>query len=191
VARIYQTAGQFGADAVVRITADCPLVDPQLVDKMVAFYRQQAADCDYVCNVLPRTFPHGLDLEIISTASLARLSSEVTDPVYRENITTTIMENPDSYRVVNFNNDKNLASLRLTLDYPEDLELITKIFNNLHQEGRIFNLDDILGLFQRQPQLLDINRHRIDLAAINQIEGQEKNKTHFIRQEQLKNLIIY
>ncbi len=171
VSRIYETAKQFNADAIVRITGDCPLVDPAIVDKLVQTYRQ-AEEVEYVCNVLPPTFPDGLDVEVMSFAVLERLNREVTDPLYREWITTTIMENPDKFAIVNVANEQDDQSdFRLTVDYQEDLDLVAKIFEALHRDGEVFTWPDILKLYQTHPELPAINEKWIDTTMVQGIRS--------------------
>ncbi len=172
VDRIYRTAENFNAQAIVRITGDCPFVDPAVVDSLVRIYRQKAPTIDYVCNVLPPTFPDGLDVEVISLATLRGLFDEVKDPLYREWITITILENPNKFRIFNVKREPSLAAIRLTVDYPEDFELTERIIKNLHQEGKVFCLDDILKLFKSQPELLEINKNRVDMTIVNNIRSQ-------------------
>lgn len=173
VSRIYETAKKFKADAVVRITADCPLVDPYLVDKLVVRFKKDFPKIDYVCNILPPTFPDGIDIEVISFKALEKLYKEVKDPLYREWITTTIIENPDRYKIVNIKNKNNISYLRLTVDYAEDFELVEKIFGELHQEGDLFTLEDILNLFRKKPEFLKINEKHIDMTILNNLRSAE------------------
>ena len=173
VSRLYETAKKFSADAIVRITGDCPLVDPRIVDNLVEKYLKDSKNIDYVCNVLPPTYPDGMDVEIISSEILEKLDKEVKDQLYREWITTTIMENPDKYRILNVPYEKNISDLRLTVDYPEDFELAEKIFRSLHWEGKIFFLEDILRLFKKDPSLIEINKNRVDLGIINNVRSAE------------------
>jgi spore coat polysaccharide biosynthesis protein SpsF len=181
VSRIYETAKKFKADAIVRITGDCPLVDPALVDKMIKIYRKKSPNMDYVSNVLPPTFPDGSDIEIISTKTLKRLDREVKNPLYREWITTTIMENPKKFKIYTLKNGKNLSFLRLTVDYPEDFKLAKIIFSRLHKEDRVFSLKDILALLKKEPALIKINEKRVDKGLLNNIRSAEfhslKNKS--------------
>jgi len=170
--RLLKTARKFKADAIVRITGDCPLVDPSLVDKLVKIYRGKE-NIDYITNVLPPTFPDGIDIEIISTKTLERLDKEVKNPLYREWITTTIMENLDKFNILNISNEENLFHLRLTVDYLEDFELVEKIIGKLHQEGKIFYLRDILDLFKKEPNLIKINEKWVDNNLVNNIRSNE------------------
>jgi len=176
VSRIYETAKKFKAGAIVRITGDCPLVDPGLVDKMARIYRKKFPSIDYVANVLPPTFPDGSDIEIISFKTLERLNREVKNPLYREWITTTIMENPKKFKIYNLKNNKNLSFLRLTVDYPEDFKLAKIIFTKLHKEGKIFGLENILKLLKNKPRLIKINEKRVDQSVLNNIRSAEFHK---------------
>lgn len=180
IKRLLETAKKFSADAVIRVTGDCPLVDPEILDKMIKIYRNKAPEIDYVTNVLPPTFPDGIDIEIISTKTLESLDKEIKDPLYREYLTTTILENPYKFRVFNYASKKNLFHLRLTVDYPEDFELVKIIFTKLHKDGNIFVLEDILNLFKKEPGLIKINEKWVDKEIIGNIRGKA---FHNLKQE--------
>jgi len=173
VSRLLETAKKFSADAIVRITGDCPLVDPKMVDSLVEKYLKNPKNIDYVCNIFPPTYPDGMDIEIIPATTLKRLDKEVKNKLYREWLTTTMMENPDKYKIINVPYEKNISDLRLTIDYPEDFELAEKIFGSLHEEGKIFFMEDILELFKRDPGLTEINKNRVDQGIINNIRSAE------------------
>jgi spore coat polysaccharide biosynthesis protein SpsF len=185
ISRHFETVKKFKADALIRITGDCPLVDPVLVDKMVKEYRENHEKFDYVCNVFPATFPDGLDIDIIPFSTLERLNAEVKDPLYREWITTTLVENPKSFRIKNITNNPDLSNLRLTLDYEEDFELINNIFTKLHKDGKVFILKDILELFKKEPDLAKINEKRIDSTVVNNFRSKEFQN---LKQDSLNNL---
>ncbi len=171
IARLLNTARAFHADAIVRITGDCPLVDPTIVDRLVARYRESPDALDYVTNVFPPTFPDGMDVEVLPLATLERLDREVTDPLYREWITTTILKHPDAYRIANIADTGNHTNLRLTVDYLEDMALVEAIISRLHVPGKVFTLTDILALFEREPALVDINRMHVDGAIVDNIRS--------------------
>lgn len=162
ISRYLETANQFKADIIVRVTADCPLVDPQCVDEVVRAYRDVPA-ADYVSNSRPvATYPHGLDVELIPTSVLMRLSEEVNDPFRREWFTPNFFENPDRYRLVNVKAEKDWSSYRLTVDYQEDLELVRWVYQNLTPEdpGRVFGWKEILKLFEQYPERARKTRNR-------------------------------
>lgn len=162
VQRMALTAAVTGADALVRITADCPLVDPQLVDNVVLTWRRSRRDLEYVCNVFPRTFPDGLDVELLSRDVLERLDREVTEPFFRESLTKYIWEHAATFRHENLKYDEDLRRLRWTLDYREDLEFVEAVLQELGSESKGFAMRDVLALLERRPALRDKNRHLED-----------------------------
>lgn len=163
--RFYQTAKMFNASAIVRITADCPLVDPALVDKVINVFLKNKYD--YVSNARPTpSLPHGMDAEIFSFSLLERLWREIGNAVEREWFTPVISNNPDKYSIFCIKNDIDLSYLRLTVDYPEDLELVRFIYSRLYAEGRAFSLDDVLALASSNKGMFEINK------KYNEKEGQ-------------------
>jgi len=183
ISRLYQTAKKFKADAIVRITADCPLVDPNLIDKMVKIYRESYKRIDFMTNVFPPTFPDGLDIDISPYPILKKLNAEVKNPLFREWCTVYIMENPKKFRIYNFKNSANLSAMRWTVDYIEDLAFVRKVYDALNRKDKIFNMNDILAFLKRKPQVLKINEKRIDRTVIRGIRSgayhqlkQSKNK---------------
>jgi spore coat polysaccharide biosynthesis protein SpsF len=165
--RYYQAAKKFGADTIVRLTGDCPLLDPGLIDKAVRFFKK--GHFDYAANGLPPTLPDGMDVEVFTFRSLeaawkkARLASD------REHVTSYIWKNPKKFRIGRISEKNNLSHLRLTVDEPSDLRLVRKIFNRLYKKNKYFSLDDILGLLEENPRLLRIN------SAIVRNEGYSKS----------------
>ncbi len=111
--------------AVVRLTADCPLIDPQVVADVIAL--REARDADYATNVLPRTFPKGLDVEVMSAAALATAAAEATDPVEREHVTPFLYRRPERFRLANLRCPEPLGRERWTVDTPADLERVRGI----------------------------------------------------------------
>lgn len=170
VSRFYNTARKFKADAVVRITGDCPLVDPRLADKMVKIYRENHGKIDFMTNVFPPTFPDGLDIDILPILTLKRLNSELKNPLHREWLTAYIMENPEKFRIRNLKNSVNLSSVRLTVDYPEDLILVGEIFKALGEKND-FTADDIVKFLKENPHISKINANRIDKTIIGNIRS--------------------
>jgi len=158
VDRLYQTAKEYGANAIVRITGDCPLVVPLVVDKVIKYYLDGQDRFDYVSNINPRTYPDGLDTEIFSFQALERVWQEVTDSFRRERITTNFLEHPEKYRLGNVAHDRDLSYMRWTVDYQEDLDFVTEIYKRLYQEDKIFLMEDILSLLKKNPELMEINK---------------------------------
>lgn len=144
-----------GLDHVVRITADCPCVDPELVDRCVREHLETGAD--FTTNVLPRSYPHGLDTEVMSFAALTRAHRKATEPADREHVILYLEQNRDGQtRLHNVcaRADETDPELRLTLDCPEDYTLLCAVFDQL---GDGFGARDLVALFQRKLWLREIN----------------------------------
>jgi len=172
VDRFYQASVQFGADKVVRISADCPLIDPKITDSVIDFFIKNRDKYEYVSNARPfASYPHGLDVEVFSFRLLERLWKEIKDPFRREWFTTVIFENPKKYKVFCIKNKKDLSQIKLTLDYPEDLELVKYIYENLYSENRCFYLADILELLSKNEKIFEINKiYKKDEQYFNELK---------------------
>lgn len=151
--RYFQAAE--GLDHVVRITADCPCLDPELVDRCVREHLESGVD--FTTNVLPRSYPHGLDTEVMSYSALARAHHQATQPADREHVILYLEQNRDGLtRIHNVSAREGEADpeLRLTLDCPEDYTLLCAVFDQL---GDDFGARQLVDLFQRKPWLREIN----------------------------------
>lgn len=153
--RLYKTALKFKATAIVRVTSDCPLIDPEIVDMLVSKYLD--GKYDIVTNCYKHTFPHGLDAEVYSVNVLEKLSNEIKNLNLREWFVLYIKQNSAMFKILNVVHDGDLSKYRLTLDYPEDFELITTIYQQLYAKKGIFYMKDILNLLEKNPQLMEIN----------------------------------
>ena len=153
--RYYQAAKTFGVSTVVRITGDCPLIDPAVVNDTIRFFRSRKFD--YVSNVNPPTFPDGMDAEVFSFRALRKAWREASLPSEREHVTSFIWKHPRRFKIGNFASPKSYAHIRLTVDDPKDLILVKKIFYRLYPRKRFFTLQDIVQLLEAQPGLLKIN----------------------------------
>ncbi len=155
--RLYKTAIKFEASAIVRITADCPLVDPIIVDRLAHEFTVNEDKYDIVTNCKVRTFPHGLDVQIFSKNILEKMWKEIREPELREWFTFYIDKNPHLFRINNIPNHVDLSNLRWTVDYPEDFEFIKQVYKNLYKEGNAFSMQEVLDLLSKQPHLNQIN----------------------------------
>jgi spore coat polysaccharide biosynthesis protein SpsF len=167
--RYYRAARQTNAEVVVRLTADCPLIDPGLIDQVVtAFFggiapaakRQADLPWDFAANRLPppwkRTFPIGLDVEVCTLQVLERAWREATQPHQREHVMPYLYEQEGRFRVLVVDHDPDYGSLRWTVDTSEDLELVQQVY--AHFPGRDdFTWTEVLGLFEQHPELAQIN----------------------------------
>jgi spore coat polysaccharide biosynthesis protein SpsF len=158
--RCYQTANALDFDPIVRVTADDPLQDVNIIDRAIEIYLESAGKYDLVCNTLNPTYPEGLGAEVISFNSLKKIATESTDQSDREHITTYILNRPKEFRIYNLKNSKkNLASIRLTLDTKEDLELVKIIYDELYDPESYMTMEDIVGYILKHPNLLEVNRN--------------------------------
>lgn len=160
LSRYYEAANKFKTDIVIRITSDCPVIDPLIVDNMLEYFftENQLSALDYLSNVLPRTFPRGLDTEIISFNSLARSYNEATLQLEREHVTPYIYNHPEKFSIKYFVNEKNYSFHRWTVDTEKDFRLIEEIYKELYGKKELFLFEDILKLFDARPELIGINQ---------------------------------
>lgn len=142
-------------DIIIRITSDCPLIDPFVVDKVIEEHILN--NNDYTTNVLDCTYPDGLDCEVFNFSALkdtwinANLSSQ------REHVTLYIRDNPDRFKLGNVKNEIDLSDLRWTLDEKEDFIFINEVYKNLFRKDSFFTMNDIVELLNDKPELLEIN----------------------------------
>lgn len=153
--RLYRTAEEFRADAIVRVTGDCPLTDPEVVDLLVSAY-VAADDLDYVTNFRPPSFPHGLDAEVYPMRTLKRLWKEVKDPLYREWFPVYLWDHRDNFRISNVQHSPDLSHLRWTVDWEDDLTFVREVYARLGSEDE-FGMQEILALLDAEPELSQIN----------------------------------
>jgi spore coat polysaccharide biosynthesis protein SpsF len=133
------------AKAVVRLTADCPLTDPELIDRVVEHHH--AAGADYTSNTLgTRTYPHGLDVEVIRPDALVEAAERASDPYEREHVTPYIYRRPETFRLAGVARHESLASLRRTVDLPEDLAFVRDVYAKLYPFDPDFDSEAIAAL---------------------------------------------
>ena len=161
--RYYKAAKEFNANVIVRITSDCPLIDPNISDLVVETFLENK--CDYCCNNMPRTYPHGLDTEVFSFEALERAWREARKSYEREHVTPYIRESPDKFKIINVWNNVDLSNLRWTLDYQEDFEFITEIYKRLSPKKKIFYRQDILDVLNKEPWLIEINKKYVNVVG--------------------------
>ncbi len=159
LSRYYEAAVESNADTVVRITSDCPLIDPFIIDRVVNCYIEN--DYDLVTNAgldwTQRTYPRGLDVEVFSFNILKEAHEKAKKPYQREHVTPYIYENSEN--IFYYKNDVDYSKYRWTLDTEEDFELIKAIYKALYKGKHDFYFYDLLELLEKQPQLSKINEH--------------------------------
>ena len=160
LSRYYYAAKENEADEVVRITSDCPLIDPEITSGIIDFYFKNKNSFDYVSNTLERTFPRGLDTEVFSFKVLEKAFNEATLQRDREHVTAYIWDNQNMFSLGCYKNDVDYSKYRWTLDTEEDFELIKRIYVYLYPLKRdSFNMLSILDLYQKDKELVEINKY--------------------------------
>jgi len=152
--RYYQAARHVGAEAIVRLTADCPLLDPEVLEKVLAALR--SGSFDYVSNTLEPTYPDGLDAEAFGRGALERAWHEAVLRSEREHVTAYIWKHPDRFRLGSVRHHEDLSGHRWTVDEPQDLEFVRRVYTYLG--GKRFGMADVLSILREHPDVLEVNR---------------------------------
>ncbi len=153
--RYYQAARKYAAQVVVRCTSDCPLIDPVLVDQVVGQFLARWPEVDYACNRLPHyTFPRGLDTEVMSMAALERAWREDGDPAWREHVTPYLYLS-GKFRLHGIERQPDLSAYRLTVDTPEDLELLRLVYAHFGHDR--MSWQEVVTLLENRPDWMAIN----------------------------------
>jgi len=158
--RFVQALDEHGGDIGVRITSDCPFIDPALIDRGVRRLLTSDPPPDYLSNTLLRTYPRGYDFEVFLVKALRKAAREAVMAGEREHVTSFIYRHPDRFRLESLERPDPLASAewRVTLDTPEDWDVIRALFDRLAPANPLFGLDDVERLVAREPALLAANR---------------------------------
>lgn len=160
--RYYEAAKSLDTDVVLRVTADCPLIDPWVCADVLRL--RESADADFADNNTPPGWPHGLDCEAMTFAWLKRAHDEAVDPLDREHVTTYIRRHPDARRVSLRGPGGSLLNHRWTIDYPEDLDFLRALYVALPPEPPITGMNGILAVLDAHLEIAAINRTRHDLG---------------------------
>jgi spore coat polysaccharide biosynthesis protein SpsF len=162
--RYYQAAKEEKAEAIVRITSDCPLIEPLITDTTIRAFLERRPD--YASNVLRRTYPRGLDTEIMTWDALSRSWRQAREPYQREHVTPYIYENADQFTLHSVEGETDYSSYRWTLDEPEDMAFLSAVYERMEGDG-CFSWRDVLALLEREPGLIELNRH-VSQKALHQ-----------------------
>jgi spore coat polysaccharide biosynthesis protein SpsF len=156
--RFVAAAAAFDADAIVRVTADCPLIDPGLVDLVLAELLNHRDCCDYASNVAPRTFPRGLDVEALYRDTLLRIDRLARTPAEREHVTVLPRaERRQLFLVRSVTDGRDNSDLRWTVDTEADLEFVRTVYDALGLDGRVAPYREVLGYIRGHPELSKLN----------------------------------
>ena len=177
--RFYQASQLVnGIETIIRVTADDPFKDPEIIDLVYDRYLLEKAD--YASNTIVPTYPEGLDIEIFSYKSLKEAWLHAKLPSEREHVTPYIWKNKEKFKIISIENEKDLSFHRWTIDYKEDFEFVEKIFNNLYKKNQIFLMNDILEFLSNNTSIIprtnkDIIRNEGYLKSIKSENQLKRN----------------
>ena len=183
LARYYLAAQDFPAKHYVRITADCPLMDSQILDKVVNLHIE--GDYDYTSNILPPTFPDGMDVEVFKATSLKKAYKEAELPSEREHVTPYMRKYQNGYKTQNLKGEIDRSHIRLTVDTAEDFTLISKIINHFSEIKNDYHLDDVLSFLKENKELTQINK--MYKRNEGSLKSQKEDKIYLKNKESVKN----
>ena len=164
--RYYQCAKEYSVSTIVRIPSDKPLIDPEIVDKVISMFENNSYD--YITNFLPNpTFPSGTEVEIFSINALKKAWENAKLPSEKEHVTPYFSNHQDEFKITHIKNSENLSHLRWAVDKMEDLKLVRKIVSKIKK--RPILMKNIVDLFSKEPELTEINRN------VNRKEGDTKS----------------
>ncbi len=156
--RYVQTARLFSADAIVRITSDCPMIDAAVLDEVVTRFLEMRPQADYIANTYPhRVFPRGLDVEVVARDALERCHRQATAASHREHVTAYIYQNAEQFCVVNYAGNEDHSKHRWTVDTAEDLAFAERIYD--HFGAADFTWKQVLALVEANPDWMELNYH--------------------------------
>lgn len=156
--RYYRTVKQRGADVVVRITSDCPLIDPQVIDAAIRLFNIQRG-YDYISNVVQRTYPRGMDCEVFPFSLLEKIHRDATHAADREHVTLFVRLRPHLFHLGHLLYQTDESYYRWTIDAEDDFKLIREFFEHFYPQNPAFSLEDCLELVKRKPALSKLNEH--------------------------------
>lgn len=166
LSRYAEAAAEYKADYIVRICADSPLIDPGMIDEIIQEFLDKYPSCDYLSNTLKQTCPLGMNTEIFSFQALQTAHLKARLPYEREHVTPYIYSNPQLFSICQKHYQPDLSNFRLTVDMPEDFELVRTILEQLYLAKPGFSLSDVIAMLKEYPELYKINLH-IQQTQIN------------------------
>jgi spore coat polysaccharide biosynthesis protein SpsF len=152
LSRYYLAAQKYGFTTIVRLTADCPLIDPKIIDAVVSKYQNEG--CDYIGNTVPpesSTFPDGSDVEVFSFTALTKAYRECVDPAEREHVTFYFWKSDNGFKTIQFRHEEDWSNYRFTVDYPEDLEVVNFLISTLNKKNQFGYIDEIITMLDSNP----------------------------------------
>lgn len=190
--RYFLTAKNAQTDYIVRITSDCPCIDPQVIDKVIENHFENEAD--FTSNATQRTFPYGIDLSIFSFKLLEEAFQNARHTYEKEHVTTYFYKtHPDKFRlnVVSASEDMYAPDIRVTLDTPEDYTLLCAVYEFLYKENELFNIYDIIQLFKTRSWLKNINTNVRQKLVHNSLESELEEVMKYCKLQDLERAYRY
>lgn len=157
LSRFNGAAEELDAQLIVRITGDCPLIDPDIIDEVVKRFGEQWIDCQFATNAIPRSYPAGMEVECFTRQALRIAAAEATDPYDREHVTSFFYRNPDRFKPLSVVSEVNRSQERWTLDELQDFLLIKKVIEGLSKTHKSFRMNDIINILDSNPDWRDLN----------------------------------
>ena len=154
--RYYQASLAFPSDVIVRLTGDCPLIDPGLIDHVIDTHLK--GNNDYTSNCEPASFPDGLDVEVFNVSALKTAWENAVKPSEREHVTPFIRNHPELFSCGSVQHDTDLSNLRWTVDEKEDFMFVEKVYQALYKTNPAFTFKDILHYLEQHPEIAKINQ---------------------------------
>ena len=172
--RFYFCAEKYKADVIVRLTADDPLKDPDVIRKAIELF--ETGQYDYVSNTIHPTFPEGIDVEVFSFQALKKAYEESNLPSEKEHVTPYIYKNKEKFKLYNFEHECDISELRWTVDSQEDYQFMKCVYEELYKNpNELFSMQEVLQLLKRKPELSDINKgHRRNEGYLKSLKLEEK-----------------
>ena len=185
--RYYFAAKKNDLDIVVRITSDCPCIDPDIVDLVLETHLEK--NSDYTSNTLIRTFPVGLDVEVINIKALKTCFDNAESVLEKEHVTLHVHNNLDQFKTENVSsNEPSMSQIRITLDTEEDYALLCAIFDYLYEKNEFFKLNEIINLFKYKPWLIIINKKIMAKKSFKTFKDEYKEALRVLELQELKNI---
>ena len=158
--RYFDAAIWSHADYIVRVCADSPLIDPEVIDELVKIFFSEL-NCDYASNTISQTYPLGMNVEIFSFAALQKAHLGGALDYEREHVTPYIYNHPDRFKILPIHLKENFSGIRLTVDYEEDFELVKSVIEHFYPINQSFGLDEILDFLNKNSYLLRLNANLV------------------------------
>lgn len=185
--RYYLAAQENDLDVIVRITSDCPCIDPEIVDETISAHLNKKSD--YTSNTLIRTFPVGLDVEVLNLQTLEECYNNAKNDLEKEHVTSYVHNNLDKFKTENVSvKGIDRSQIRITLDTEEDYALLCSVFDYLYEIDEFFKYEDIIKLFEEKPWLNLINKKIIAKKSFETVDEEFKEALKILELQELKNV---